>query len=241
MNRDDLPLNAKVGGLLLDAFREGTTEEIDWSDVRVDDIIVTAACDAMKARINGVLGVRLPVTYEEAVTICAELDCVSPTQRMCDAMYTQAKAQLSAIPLVMSSADAAKMTTVEFVMKFHERAQKALSSRTCARGELIFGAWKLWILHPRIVERGAINYGFWDGSHKPPRVIQSVGAQHDARHYDYSQLLVPVKRMARDARTGEPVDLLEWMKVHEKIPERYLEPYRVKLPKPPPFESLPIA
>lgn len=227
MSDDDLlPLDAKAGGMLLKAFREEKTDQIQWVDVTVGDVIVTVASDAMKGPLNGKTGVRLPVSYQEAVTICAALDCISPNQAICDAMFAQAKAQLTAVPLVITAADAAHITQVGFVLRFHERVEEQLSKAPPSPGDLVFGAWKLWILHPRIVERGAINYGFWDKSHHPPRVIQTVGGQHDASHYDYSQLLVPVKRMAKSAATGEPVDLVDYIATHDKVPAQYLDPYR---------------
>jgi hypothetical protein len=145
-------------------------------------------------------------------------------------MFTQAKAQLGAIPLVHTAADARLMTTVDFVLRFHDACEKQLAGQGLAPGALRFGAWKLWILHPRIVEKGAVNYGFWNKATRPPTVIQTPGAQHDPQHYDYSQLLVPVKRMARKADTGEAVDLLDDIAKRDKVPARYLDPYRVTKP-----------
>ena len=192
----------------------------------MDGLVVTVASDAMKARLNDKTGVRLPVSYEEAVTICAELECISPTQRICDAMFQQAKAQLTAVPLVLTAADAAHITMVDFVLRFHDRVEAQINSLSCSPGDLVFGAWKLWLLHPRLVERGAVNYGFWDKSKKPAKVIQTPGGQHDAQHYDYSQVLVPVRRMARKADSGEEVDLLDHIGTHDKVPPRFLDPYR---------------
>jgi len=221
-----LARDAKAAGLLAAAFREGRTDEIQWVDVTVDDLVVTVASDAMKASLNGQACVRLPVSYAEAVTICTALGCVSPTQKICDAMFAAAKAQLTAVPLVFTATDASHINNVDFVLRFHEKVEAQLSAIERGPGDLVFGAWKLWILHPRIVERGAINYGFWDKSHKPVKVIQTPGGQHDAAHYDYSQLLVPVKRMARKADTGEGVDLLDHIATHEKIPAKFLDPYK---------------
>jgi hypothetical protein len=93
--------------------------------------------------------------------------------------------------------------------------------------DLVFGAWKLWILHPRIVEKGAVNYGFWDAHGK---TIQTVGGQHNDQHYDYSQLLQPVKRWAKSASTGEPVDLLERFASADHIPASYLSAYETQGP-----------
>jgi hypothetical protein len=224
MDRGLFKESSKAGGLLLSAFRAGKTDAITWVDVPVGDLIVTVAADAVKGPLGDRTGVRLPVCYEEAVEICRELGCVMPTQAICDAMYAQAKGRLNYVPLVKTPADTAKMCDCEFVLKFNDKVEKQLGGLGCSPGGLVFGAWKLWILHPRIVERGAVNYGFWDIKTKKP--VQTVGAKHDAKHYDYSQLLQPVKRMARDAATGEPVDLLDYLAKRAKIPGKYLICYR---------------
>ena len=221
-----LPGTARAGGLLLRAFEAGTTEEITWVDVTVGDLVITVASDAMKAPLADRAAVRLPVSYAEAVTICQALECVAPTQPICDAVFAQAKAQLDFVPLVLTAADTAKMDTVEFVLRFDDGVEKELTAADVDDGDLVFGAWKLWILHARIVEKGAVNYGFWDTSKKPPSPVQTVGGQHDDSHYDYSQLLQPVKRMARKAGTGEAVDLLDYIAQHDEVPEKYLDPYR---------------
>jgi hypothetical protein len=219
---------AKAGGLLLAAFEAGQTEDILWTDVTVDDLIVTVASDAMKAPLGDATGVRLPVSYTETVSICTRLECVAPTQAICDAMFAQAKAQLGLVALVHTAADTLSMDTVAFVQKFNDGVEAQLRAKPVEPGELIFGAWKLWILHPRIVEKGAVNYGFWDLTKHPPSPVQTVGGQHDASHYDYSQLLQPVKRLARRAGTGDTVDLLEYFEAHDQVPAAFLDPYRAQ-------------
>lgn len=217
----------KAAGLLLAAFRAGKTEPLTWIDIPCGDLVITVSKDAMKGPVRDKTGVRLPVTYREAVEICHDIDCVAPTKEMADAMFALANSQLTFVPLVRTAADSAKMTSVDFTLRFHEGVEKQLAGKDVANQGLVFGAWKLWILHPRIVEKGAINYGFWDKSKKPPVTIQTVGGQHDAGHYDYSQVFQPVKRWARNQKTGEVVDLLEYLATKSRIPEKYIEPYRV--------------
>lgn len=214
----------KAGSLLLSAFKARKTEELTWTEVTVGDLVVTVACDAMKGPLGDTECVRMPVTYEETIAICKELGCVVPNQRIADAMYAQAKVQLNFVPLVWSTADSAKMATIDFVLRFHDGVEEQLKDRRPAAGELVFGAWKLWLLHPRIVERGAINYGFWDKRTKAP--VQTIGGQHDAKHYDYSQVLQPVKRIARKVGQAEEVDLLDWFQKVDHVPQKYLDPYR---------------
>jgi N-acetylmuramoyl-L-alanine amidase len=225
-----LPGSSRSGGLLLAAFRAGQTEEINWTEVTVGDLVITVAADAMKATLNGRSGVRLPVSYADTVTICRELGCVAPTQAMCDAMFAQARSQLALVALVRTAADSTKLATVDFSLRFDDGVHKQLAAIVPPAPGLVFGAWKLWILHPRIAEKGAVNYGFWDKTRKPPRPVQTVGGQHDANHSDYSQVLQPVKRMARDARTGAEVDLLEYIEKHDRVPARYLDVYDTAKP-----------
>lgn len=217
--------NAKTEGLLLRAYQEGETEEIRWVDVTLGDLIITVASDAMKAKVNDRGFMRLPVSYKDTIEICRDLECIAPTQAMCDAMFAQAKSQINFVPLVRTAADSAKMTSVEFALKFNDGVEKQLAAAKQEDPALIVGAWKYWILNQRLNVLGAVNYGFWDKSKKPPQVIQTVGARHDPYHYDYSQLIQPVMRKARKASTGEEVDLLEYIAQKEKIPAQYLDVY----------------
>lgn len=220
--------SAKTGGLLLEAHLNGETEEIRWVDVKLGDLIITVASDAMKAPLNDRGFVRLPVTYKETIQICRDLECIAPTQAMCDAMFAQAKSQTLAVPLVIKSSDSAKMPTVEFALKFHDGVEKQLAALNQQDQGLICGAWKYWLLHPRLNVLGAVNYGFWK-SKRPPSVYQTPGARHDPAHYDYSQLLQPVQRKARRADTNEEVDLLAYIAEKEKIPAKYLDVYEPTL------------
>lgn len=218
--------STKTGGVLMKAFSAGTAEAIQWTEVTVGDLVITVAADAMKAELNGRPGVRLPVSHIETAAICRELGCVAPTQAMADAMFAQAKAQLGFVPLVRTAADSAKMASAEFSLRFHEGVEKQLAAAAAPPGGLVAGAWKYWIMHPRLAERGAVNYGFWDKSKRPPAPIQTVGGRHDASHYDYSQLLQPVKRVARRKGSGEEVDLLEYIEKHDHVPARFVEVFR---------------
>lgn len=217
--------DAKTGGILFQAFQNGETDEIFWVNVKVGDLIITVASDAMKARLNDRTSVRLPVTYKETIAICQDLDCIAPTQAMCDEIFSQAKSQLNFVGLVRTAADSAKMMNVEFVLRFHDGVEEQIAANKQENPGLVCGAWKYWILHPRLNVLGAVNYGFWDKSRRPTRVIQSPGARHDPAHYDYSQLLQPVQRKARRADTGEEVDLLEYLAKNDGIDERFLSVY----------------
>lgn len=219
-----VPGTSKTGGLLVAAYRAGQTEAINWVELQVGDLILTVAADAMKAPLNDRTGVRLPISYAEQVALCREMNCVSATQAMADAMFKNAKAQLNFVPLVMTAADSMKMATVDFTLRFHDGVEKQLADKD--QSGLIFGAWKLWIMHQRLGERGAVNYGFWDKSKNPARPIQTVGGQHDAAHYDYSQLFQPIQRLARKASTGEIVDLLDYIGPNDHVADKFITAYK---------------
>lgn len=219
-------LDAPSGGLLAAAFEAGRTAPLQWVEVTVGALIVTVASDAMKAPLLGREWVRLPVSYRESIGICRALDCVAPTRPICDAMFSQAKARLDHVGLVFDKKTEKRMKTVDFTLRFDDGVERQLAGRSLPPDALVFGAWKLWILHAGIARRGAVNYGFWDLSKHPPVPIQDVGERHNAAHYDYSQLLQPVRRRARRADTGAPVDLLDAVGPAEHVPARYVEAYR---------------
>lgn len=227
IEKSGVPEPKNTGGLLPAAFRAGKTDPVSWVDIDCGDLVITVASDAMKASLRDRNGVRLPVSYREVIELCREMDCITPTKEIADAMFAKAAAQLNFVPLVQTAADSTKMMTVDFSLRFHDGVEKQLAPLKLAPGSLVFGAWKLWILNPRIGERGAVNYGFWDKSKKPPAPIQTVGGRHDAAHYDYSQVFHPVKRMAREKATGKEVDLLDYLETKMKIPEKFVEPYRM--------------
>lgn len=208
------------------ALEEGAAEAIDWVEITVDDLIIEVAADAMKADLGGKSGVRLPISYRETVEACRRLGAVAPTVAIADAMFAQARTRLGFVPLVRTAADSARMATVDFTLKFHDGVERQLARAGHATGTLAAGAWKYWLLHKRLEERGAVNYGFWDLSRKPPSPIQTVGGCHDASHWDYSQLFQPVRRIARRIGSGEEVDLLEYIEKKERVAPRFLQVYR---------------
>lgn len=215
-----------AGRLLLGAFEAGQTLPLAWVEITVGPLVVTVAADAMQAPLLDRPAVRLPVTYRDTIPVCRALGCIAPTKGIADAMFAQARARLHYVGLVRTKADAARMRSVEFTLRFHDRVEAQLATRAVSPGDLVFGAWKLWILHRRLEVRGAVNYGFWDTTKSPPTPVQGVGARHDATHYDYSQLLQPVKRVARRVADGAPVDLLEVIEREEKVDAKFLAPYR---------------
>lgn len=222
----DLDASSPAGPLLRRAFDAKATEPLAWVDLAVGLLTVTVAADAMKAPLLGVAGVRLPVSYRDTVALCRALDCVAPDRAICDAMFAAARPPLDHVGLVVHEEDSRHMREVGFTLRFHKRVEAQRDAKGREEGGLVFGAWKLWITHPWLAKRGAVNYGFWDLSRHPPSPIQTPGAMHDAAHYDYSQLFQPVKRMARRTTDGAPVDLLDVYARDGRIAARFLDAYR---------------
>src|SRR5262245_63045375 len=174
-------LSQKVGGLLVKAVLTNQHDPITWADVTLDDLIITVATDAIKASVEGHT-LRLPVTYTEVVTICKHLGCIAPTVAISDAIFAQARVKIAPVPLQPG----ASMMTMQYCVLHNKNVDKA----PLPEGALVADVGKDWILHERLVEKGAVNYGWRQGNSKP---IQSIGGAHDQFHYDYSQVCRPVR------------------------------------------------
>jgi hypothetical protein len=211
-----------VSGLLMKAYKAKKIDPFKWFDLKVGKLTVKVATDAFKSTADGQPGVRLPVSYNETIAICKENDWVAPTKTIADAMYDGSKVTLVAHRLPPT----AEMSSLGWTLKFHEGVTKQLASQPAKPTDLVFGAWKLWVLDPKLAKSKkklpAVNYGFWkaDGS-----LWQPLEAGHDANYTDYSQLFQPVDRWAKGAK-GEKVDLLEHFENEEQVPKQFLDPFR---------------
>lgn len=210
----------EAGGYLLRAVRDRTHEPIEWVDVVVGQLVVSMARDAVRAR-AGSIPLRLPVSYADTVEACRLLGCVAPTKEIVDAAYADSNkaGQLVFNGLVRTPADYKRMMSLDFAVTFSTGIDRQLERKP--RSGMAAGAWKYWIVHPRLVEKGAVNYGGFDASGKP---IQTVGGKHIPTHYDYSQLLQPVRRQARTV-SGSPVDLVEHY-IALGLPRAFVERFR---------------
>lgn len=220
--------DADAGGLLTEAFQAGELGPIHWTEVELDDLVVTVAADAVKAPIDGRM-LRLPISYAEAIPILRALDCISPTYQMCLKLHAQARLRPQFHGLVHDAVSASKMKTVGFTRRFDAAIEAQLPADADPTA-LRFGPWKLWLLDAGIAVRGAVNHGFWDQTKVPPAPIQVRGTAHNAAHYDYSQVLQPVRRMARRKADGAAVDLLAWQGITGRVPAAYLLPYTLQAP-----------
>ncbi len=191
----ELPERASAGGLLLRAAKAGALMPIEWSSIRVGPYVIRVSSDALRA----LDGVRYPVSMDEAMTIARHLGVILPTREIFDAIWQSAPKKLVPRPLPPT----AQMGSVGWSRRFSADIDAQKKALGLGPSDLV-SVGKAWILHPRLVEKGAVNYGFFTPEGKP---LQSVGGVHNAQHFDYSQVLQVVAPSAQNAETGASVDL----------------------------------
>jgi hypothetical protein len=209
------------GGLLLAAAQAGTLAPLRWKPIDAGQgLTITVSTDALKAAVPECdRPVRLPVSYAETIVICRMLGAIPPTAAFSDAIWRAADARPQPVALVHTTDEARNMATVAFSLTHHDNIEVTPYDPD----DLLADVGKDWVLDNGIGVKGAVNYGWraFDQS-KIPRPIQALGHQHDAAHYDYSQVLRVVKRDA--VLDGKPVDLLDYLAA--KINAHFLAPYR---------------
>lgn len=235
----------KCAGLLAKAVDQGAFEPPIWVPVKLGDLTVSAGAHALRASVGGRL-LRLPVSYKDVIAICNKLGWIPPTVELSDAIWDASTVKLGPVPMGDRSTPAAsaiadrKMLTLEFVIGMNTRMDGRIPKERW--GELAGTEGKDWILSRRNVlhsrgggpgSRGVANYGW----HQLPRgeVIQGLGADssppwHDDNHYDYSQTLRPIQRMAKRP-DGSEVDLLDVFEA-QGMPAAVLAPFRAAAPPP---------
>lgn len=235
----------KCAGLLRKAVELGEFERPVWKEVKLGDLTVSVGAHALRANVGGRL-LRLPVSYQDVIVICNELGWIPPTADLSDAIWESATVKIGPIPMGDRSTPAAsaiadrKMTTLEYVLGMNTRMDGKIPQERW--GELAGSEGKDWILSKRNLlpsrgggpgSKGVANYGW----HQLPRgeVIQGLGADasppwHDDHHYDYSQTLRPIQRMAKRA-DGTEVDLLDVIEA-QGMPAAVLAPFRSARPAP---------
>jgi hypothetical protein len=212
---------SSAGGLLLRAVERGEHAPPTWVPVMVGDLQIFVTADALRAPVafqdeggrerRELL--RLPVSYQEQARIARMLGAISYTVEWWNASYAAAAVKVQPMPLPAGPLMGSVGHTVR-----HTAAIDAYK----AGDKLARDVGKGWLLHPRIVERGAVNYGWLTGSGSNLRPIQTPGGRHDSTHFDYSQTCVLVKRFG--VSNGVQVDLLE--RLAPQIPARFLDAYR---------------
>lgn len=223
-------------GVLASAVANGQAFTPDFVSVTLDDgTVISVGADMLKLD-----GLRMPVSWPDTIAIGKKFGWVAPSKKIADAIYAAAPTKTSFHSLVTSdpTSGGEKMHTYEDVRKYNADVEGQLATAraagTYAAGAglsaLQSGAEKYWLLSPRLAETvkatgaaAAVNYGAWDANGKP---LQSPGAVHDVNYVgDYSQLIRPITRYARDAG-GNKIDLLDWMVSNDNVPRAFADLFK---------------
>lgn len=222
------PPSAPSGGITLAAVMDGSAVLPPTVNITLPSgLVVACMADAVCTPWEGAGYVRFPVTYEETIACCNKLDCLPLTAEIADLLWKNAPVHLRPIPLVISADDAKRMATVEWSLKHDANLinpENASNGQAWIAGDYVSDLGKDWILDPGIAQAGAVNYGWRDLAGKP---TQSIGHQHNAKHYDYSQVLRLMRRTG--VYQGQTVNLLGrpelWLP--DGFPAALLAPFKV--------------
>jgi hypothetical protein len=210
-------------GRLLLAAQRGEFLAVTWAPVRVGPLEILVTTDALRAPVPELdaAAVRLPVSYSEQIAIAKLLRAIAFTQLWWDATFAAAAIKLAPEPLPAGPS----MGSLEYAVRYSRSVDAAIARANGLPGQLVRDVGKGWILHPRLVETGAVNYGWIQASGKP---IQTPGGRHDPSHQDYSQTCVLVQRSARLTGNGfsKEVDLLDHLAELRTVPAKFLDVYR---------------
>lgn len=237
----------KCAGLLRKAVDQGAFEQPIWMEVPFGDLKVLVGAHALRANVAGRL-LRLPVSWEDVIVICKQLGWIPPTIELSDAIWDAATVKIGPVPMgdrstpALSAIADRKMTTLEFTLGMNARMDARIPEGRW--GELAGTEGKDWVLSKRNLlhsrgggpgSKGVANYGWHQLPHGEP--IQGRGDDgsppwHDVHHYDYSQTLRPIQRMARRA-DGAEVDLLDVIE-KQGMPAAVLSPFRAAPKSAPP-------
>lgn len=222
------PSSASSGGITLAAVMDGSAVLPETVNLTLPSgLTVALMVDAIATPWEGSGYIRFPVSYADTIAICNKIDCLPLTKEISDLAWKTCNVHLEPVPLVSTAADAAKMATVEFSLKHDLSIVNPAKNST---GQAVnFGAWqtdvgKDWILDPGIAQSGAVNYGWRTLAGMP---LQPVGHQHNAQHFDYSQVCRLIRRTG--TYQGKTVNLLDrpelWLPAG--FPAALLAPFKV--------------
>jgi hypothetical protein len=207
--------------MLLDAFKKKAILKTEWKELTLPDkkrgdLKIKVAADALRTPVEDQKAVRLGVSYLDTIQICRGMECVVPNVAIFDLMWKKADFPLNMVNMEISA-------TVERSIQFSAKIDELLDGKNDPK-DLVFGAWKLWILDKNIANskvkpRGCVNRGFWDAKKK--KWTNETGIAHPNDHADYSQVLQPDQRMAKDKDKND-VDLLDVF-ADEGVPREYLD------------------
>ncbi len=206
--------DASSFGLLSSAVAKGEVEEPTWVKVEWDGLELSVGAHALRAKVGDHV-LRLPVNWKETLTICKTLGLCPPTSNISDAIWKAATVRAAPVPMgnfstpEKAAATSKKMGKLEYALVHNENVDSEIP--TDKFQELCASEGKDWILSKRNLTKptAATTYGWHQESGKP---IQGLGPDnsppaHNNEHYDQTQVLRPIRRVARRVSDGKSVDL----------------------------------
>lgn len=145
--------------------------------------------------------IRVNVSAATMQKIANHLNCILPTAKLYDLMYSQAQKKIPPKPRAISSTKDAMI------------AHSLEIDQSITNSNIIATVGKVWILDNNTPKDMACNYGWHfegdsyqgirgdvtasgivDSAGKPIRMIQSRGYRHNSSHCDYSQICILVSK-----------------------------------------------
>ena len=249
---------ALAGGVLYKACKndlnaiESTTQWVDV-DVPSMDLIVTISQDALRCDVGGE-SLRMPVTYKEQVEICNMLDCISPVPQMVDDIWKSAQhiqtyglnvqpggdydEHLDLVKAFVEKAGVNKWPDQKLVLLMQSLVMSKQLNANITRevevrgfdltNQVIRSLGKNWVIDPIMVNNGAANYGWYKLNGEKHQGVYA-GGQHNAEHYDYSQLFCDCPKVVAK-KLSDPKTTVDLRDVYRaKFPSlgSYIDAYEI--------------
>ncbi len=171
---------------------------------KIFQLIIFVTCDYMAIG-SDMDYLYIPMTPSTAQYLADKLDCILPTKKMVDIIYSKAGIKLRPQPIPPSD----KMTTVPVFEQHTDSVSQQLNERSiiCSSDPVIAGHKKDIIISKKIYSADrdfsrVVIYGWHSGENQP---IQPVYDGHDAKYADYSHGVRLISRTA--LINGEPMKI----------------------------------
>jgi hypothetical protein len=186
---------------ILNAVKNGNMAPVSWMEVTsaVSGHTLTLIVSADAMRIGTAEdSVRVSTTPRTMQQVADMLNCVLPTQRVCDLVWAQATVR--ATPDILKASP--DMGDTSWMVEYNT----AVDKKVAGQAGLIENTGKNWCLTNKLVGHPgqAANYGWYDASapyHSGPqergpyKVWQPLATAHNLDHVDYSQVVRLVSRV----------------------------------------------
>ena len=185
------------------AVARGEYAPLNWVEVpiafgSVDDASIFVMRDALMLGEPGDY-VRVSMNADTAQRVAWQLGAFLPTTKICDAVWDAAQIKISPCTQGPPRYSYNDMDLPERMIDYHEQVDAKIRALTSIGAPFVGNVGKHWVLTNKNIGSNRVrNYGWyvdrgWSVSASGRRMIQSLGAAHNSRHVDYSQVLRLVK------------------------------------------------